>query len=249
MSGRHVGEGGEVIAVIPIRGLAGGKTRLAGAVSDEVRRTLTRHMLDRVLAAALAVPEIDRVVVISPDPATLARVAGVGPRMVSLRQDPANPGHNPALDQARRWAVGRGAAAMLVLSGDLPFLAEADVRAIAAGDTPVTLGTDHHGTGTNALRLDLADQRAARFPFRFGPGSRLAHETAAAGLGLAVTTVTIPGIAFDVDTVDDWRHFLAGGDDSAAEGPPVGDSAAGDLIVAVAEPALASGADDRWGRT
>jgi len=239
MSRHGVGSRGESVVVIPIRGLVDGKTRLAGAVSDEVRRTLTRQMLDRVLAAALAVREIDRVVVVSPDPATLARAATGGPRVVPLHQDPITPGHNPALAQAREWAAGRGAAAMLVLSGDLPFLVADDVRAIAVGDAPVVLGTDHHGTGTNALRLDLTDARATRFPFRFGAGSRLAHEAAAAGLGLPLTTVTIPGIAFDLDTVADWRHFLSTG----------GDLPAVDPILPSAEPVLATGADGLWGRS
>ena len=228
---------GEVVAVIPIRGLVGGKTRLAGVLTDELRQSLTKQMLDRVLAAALGAAGIGRVVVVSPDSETLARVANSGPRVVPLRQEPARPGHNPALDQARRWAVERGAAAMIILSGDLPFVGADDVGVMAAGVAAVTLGADHHGTGTNALHLDLTDPLATSFPFRFGVGSRQAHETAAADMGLAVATVTVPGIAFDLDTVEDWRHFLVAGGEPRSVGQ----------VSSVAAVAAVATSGDGWG--
>jgi 2-phospho-L-lactate guanylyltransferase len=142
-----------VVAVVPVRSLRDGKTRLAAALPQAAREALTRRMLRGVVEAALASDAVDAVLVVSPDPAARALAAELGDGVVPLAQDPAVPGLNPALDLGRSWARARMASALLVLFGDLPLLGADDVRAIVARDAPVVLAPDRHGTGTNALLL------------------------------------------------------------------------------------------------
>jgi 2-phospho-L-lactate guanylyltransferase len=196
-----------VVAVVPIRGLASGKTRLAGELPPEAREALTRRMLRTVVGAAVASGAVDAVAVVSPDPAALALAAELDPAVVPLPQDPVAPGLNPALAAGREWALARGAA-LLVLFGDLPLLAGHDVRRLLAPAAPVVLAPDRHGAGTNALVLRLGVPGATDFRFGFGGGSCPRHLAEAARLGLAVETSVAPGTAFDLDTPEDLRALL-----------------------------------------
>ncbi len=69
------------------------------------------------------------------------------------------------------------------------------------------LGPDRRGEGTNALLLRLAG-RGPEFTFAFGDGSLAKHLEEARRLGLVAAVHDAPGIAFDLDTPDDWSDFL-----------------------------------------
>jgi 2-phospho-L-lactate guanylyltransferase len=201
---------GGLTIVIPVRGLAGGKSRLSTALSPEARTALAERMLRRVLRVALEAGVATSVVVVSSDDAALKAAMKTDERVIPLRQDAAMPGLIPALDQARRWAIRQGADALLILFGDLPLLAAADVRTLAWADAPVVLAPDRHNRGTNAALLRLGDTALAReFQFQFGTGSLDAHLEEAKRLGLKTATVVSPGTAFDLDTPEDWQLLLA----------------------------------------
>ena len=221
-----------VVAVVPIRSLTGGKTRLASALPPEARSALTRRMLRQVVRAALDSGTVPTVVVVSPDRAALDLAAALDPAVVPLRQDPAAPGLNAALAQGARFAAGRGAAAALVLFGDLPLLTGEDVRNLLRRDAPVVVAPDRHGTGTNALvlRFGTGPDDAREFRFQFGPGSYARHIDEAHRLGLDVATSLTAGTALDLDTPEDLRLVEA-----AAWGPGLGEEA---TSLAVAEDAV-----------
>lgn len=200
---------GQTVAVVPIRSLADGKTRLAPDVSPTDRSQLIARMLRGVVAAATGSGRIETVLVVSPDERVLALARDLSPRIALLRQPDSRPGLIPALTLARMVLVGRGAATMLILFGDLPLLTAADVHTLTAHPEPVVLAPDRHGDGTNVLmqRLDTGDD-PARFSFRFGTDSFRRHRDEAGRLGLPVGIVETPGTSLDVDTPDDlaaWR--------------------------------------------
>lgn len=198
---------GGVVAVVPVRSFRNGKTRLAGAFSADARAGLARRMLARVVAAATSSGMVATTVVVSPDAAVLDAVAdlgnAVGAAVVALAQEDAAAGLNAALDQGRGWAAGHGAAALLILFGDLPLLTAADVHALVRANAPLVLAPDRHGTGTNALRLSLDTPPGGGFRFQFGPDSYARHLTEARRLGLPTITLTAPGTALDLDTPED----------------------------------------------
>ena len=203
-----------VVAVVPVRGLRTGKTRLAGDLPPDAREALTRRMLRHVILAALGSGVVDAVAVVSPDPEALALAEAITPgRVVPLPQDPTMPGLDAAVSLGREWAHARGAGGALVLFGDLPLLTGEDVRHLVEREAPVVLAPDHHGTGTNALLLRLGDDAdgALAFRFRFGPGSYARHVAEARRLGLRVETSLGDGTAFDLDTPEDWRALIGTG--------------------------------------
>jgi len=208
-----------VVAVIPVRGLDNGKTRLASSLPLEARGAITRRMLRRVVGAALASATITGVAVVSPDPAALAYATAIDRRVVPLPQVAARPGLNAAADVARQWATDQEAA-LLVLFGDLPLLTSSDIDELLAASAAVVVGVDRHGAGTNALllRLDRRHVAADRFVFGFGEGSAVRHLAEARRLGLSSCLVSTPGTAFDLDTAADWQSLLATETGDADEG-------------------------------
>ncbi|MGH2530804.1 MAG: 2-phospho-L-lactate guanylyltransferase [Thermomicrobiales bacterium] len=195
---------GGIVAVVPIRSVTGGKTRLAAAVAPRMREELVRRMLLGVLTAIHESHAISAVAVVSPDREALALAASAG--AVPVAQAASTPGLNAAIDVGRQWAKERGAGAMLVLFGDLPLLTGDDVRNLVRRDAPVVLAPDRHGSGTNALLLRLGDAEEGRhFRFHYGHESYAHHIDEAHRLGLEVTTSIAPGTTLDLDTPDDLR--------------------------------------------
>ena len=191
-----------MVAVVPVRGLRGGKTRLSTLFDEDERADLTCAMLRRVLVALRDAGVVDRVAVVTPDPAVAFALPTPADGIELVRQPEGQSGLNQSLLLGRGWATGRGADRLLVLSADLPLLQPEDIRHLAAHDVPVVLATDRHGTGTNGLLLREPDAEA--FTFGFGEHSALRHAAEADRLGLSVLHAVTSGTAFDLDTPDDW---------------------------------------------
>ena len=189
-----------IAAIIPVGTLEGAKTRLAGTLDAEERHDLVDGLLARTVVSALAVQGLEDVLVISPDPEVLTRAAEIGARTLRQRTN----GLNAGLTEARADVVAGGAAAILVLPIDLPFVTAEAISAVleplSAHGKPgqVVLVTDRHGTGTNALAL----QPPEVIDFAFGPGSRHAHRTAAEAAGASYVEVGGP-LTVDLDTPED----------------------------------------------
>ena len=195
------------VAVVPMRGASGAKTRLAPIFSAEERACLAWTMLAHVLDAIEASGAVDHTLVVSREPDEVRRQVGDAPRQTILQQSPEHHGLNAALDLGREWAVAHGDEAMLVLPGDLPLLHPADVAHVVRLPEPVVLTPDRHGAGTNALLLRLDRPETRSFAFAFGAKSFRHHADEARRLGLDAATALAPGIARDLDTPEDWRDL------------------------------------------
>lgn len=198
-------------AIIPVRGLERAKSRLGGPLDAEERVELVSRLLRRAVTAAVGSTRVAGAIVVSSDPAALelARSSGAVP-LADLDE-----GLNPALDLARCEALARGATAIVVLPGDLPWLTRETLDAVlaAAGDAwtreAATLGAaagaplvalvpDRHGTGTNVLILAPPDA----VDFAFGVGSRADHAARAEAAGAVYVELGGP-LDVDLDTADD----------------------------------------------
>ena len=191
--------------IVPHRGLASAKTRLAPVLDEEERMALAERLLTHVLAAAREAS--DDVVVISPAAELERIVAGAGATLVVQR----GMGLNQGLDQARDAAIADGIELLAVLHGDLPNLGADDVAALleaARIRAGVVIAPDRAGTGTNGLALRPPEI----IGFAFGPGSFAAHRQAAQRAGVQPAVVVRPGLAFDLDTPQDLARWLELGD-------------------------------------
>ena len=204
-----------LFAVVPVKDLVGTKSRLKPVLTPPGRAGLTVYMMKNVLAA-LREAGVEHACVVSPDWLVLqmAEEAGATPLLQKSR------GLNPALEEARKWAVDEGASALLVLPADLPLLCAPDVEAVleAAAEAEgslVVISPDAAGTGTNALLLRPPDA----LPFLFGPNSFEAHLNAAREQEIPAQVCERTRLAFDIDTADDLAQFH----ERAAEDARAGD--------------------------
>ena len=193
-----------LFAVVPVKPLATGKSRLAGVLSEAERVRLNRRFLDHVLAVTGETPGAARTIVVSRDSAVLALAAERGAHAV---EEPGERGLNAALHAARAAAVLQGAEALLVVPTDLPLLRAADIDAMAgqleSRRPTMLIAPDRAGTGTNALLL----APPGALDFAFGPDSLAAHLAAARDAGLASSVVHLGNLSFDVDTPEDYRRL------------------------------------------
>lgn len=193
--------------IVPHRGLEAAKTRLAPSLDPEERVMLASQLLQRVLKVSREVS--GDVEVISPSRPLAEIVEAAGARLAVQR----GMGLNEGLDQARSQAILDGIDTLIVLHGDLPNLAAADIETLvgalpADGDAGVAIAPDRAGTGTNALAL----RPPGVIPFRFGAGSFAAHAAEVERAGVSCVAVNRGGLAFDLDTPDDLRRWLELGD-------------------------------------
>jgi 2-phospho-L-lactate guanylyltransferase len=189
-------------AIIPVKPLGAGKSRLAAVLGVEQREALNKHLFGRVLDATLGVFKPERIAVVTADTLLLSLMRGQG---LHALQDMGG-GLNAALALACRYAVERGARAVAVLPSDLPKVSAEDVQALvtALGSGPgCVIAPDQQEQGTNALLL--APPRADFF--RFGIDSFQAHIEAAKSLGAKVRILRRPGLARDLDTPDEYRRY------------------------------------------
>ena len=191
--------------IVPHRGLAAAKTRLAPVLDDSEREALARRLLEQVLRVAHEA--CGDVVVITPSEALEPLVDEAGARLVVQR----GMGLNAGLEQARGEAIVDGVTTLVILHGDLPNLLADDVAALLEalpGAGGVAIAPDRAGMGTNALALRPPD--AIRF--RFGAGSFAAHAEEAKGANVPLVEVHRPGLAFDLDTPADLARWIELGD-------------------------------------
>lgn len=191
--------------IVPHRGLAVAKTRLAPVLSPEDRLVLARDLLEHVIEVTRQA--VEDVVVISPSAELAAVVEPLGASLVVQR----GMGLNQGLDQARAAAVADGIELLGVLHGDLPNLRPEDVVALLdAVPEPkgVAIAPDRAGTGTNGLAMRPADV----IGFAFGTGSFTAHLNEAERAWVPVVAINRTGLAFDLDTPADLARWLELGD-------------------------------------
>jgi 2-phospho-L-lactate guanylyltransferase len=186
-------------AVMAVRPVDEGKSRLADELSADDRKSLNINMFRHVFDIVREVVPVSCIIVVSRSEALLeeARAGGAHGAIETGRE------LNAALAEGSRIAVGRGASALLTISSDLPFLTAEDVEAMLAAEGDVVIATDRAGIGTNALLI----RRPFAMPYRYGGESLAAHKAAAAEAGLTITVVQRPGLARDIDTPADLTEL------------------------------------------
>ena len=183
--------------LIGLKLLSSAKQRLMPQLSLAERRGMMITMLTTVAAAARAARLGPVALATSePDAPSLANVLQVD--VVSDGGLPWNEGLVHALDR-----IGDTPTAVLYLAGDLPLLQADDllafVDAAPANGVAVARARDR---GSNAL---LVRPPHAFTPMFGSPRSSEVHHAAATDRGLQCRIVDIPGLALDVDTIEDAR--------------------------------------------
>jgi 2-phospho-L-lactate guanylyltransferase len=192
-------------AIVPVKPLRRGKSRLAGLLNEDQRTKLNRYLLEHVLHVLSNVPEIDHTLVVSRDPAALAITREIGGRTVL---ENGAPQFNTALNRATAVAIAHGAHAVLILPADLPLVIPADVsELISRGKNPpvVIISPDRRNEGTNGLFINPA----GLISYEFGLQSNLRHAERGTNAGASVDIFLSKNIGLDLDLPEDLE-FIGG---------------------------------------
>jgi 2-phospho-L-lactate guanylyltransferase len=189
-------------AIVPVKPLRRGKSRLAGLLSEDQRTKLNQEMLAHTLKILRDVPEIEHTLVISRDPGALALARELGARTV--REEGA-PRLNLALKRATLFAKTYVTRGVLIVPMDLPLMTPGDVGTMISrsqgSDPVIVIAPDHHRQGTNALLVCPAGQ----IEYEFGPGSFQRHCDLAQMSGARLEICELPNLALDVDYPEDLQ--------------------------------------------
>ncbi len=186
-------------AIVPVKPLRRGKSRLAGLLSEDERTELNRKLLQHTLKTLCDIKELEEVLVISRDPQALTVARNFGARTV--RED-GQPELNTALKRATVIAQVYATRGVLVLPADLPLITREDVLTlIEHADEPpvVVIAPDRHNTGTNALLMSPS----GLIEYDFGPNSFQRHCQQVDEMGARLEIVNLPNLGLDLDIPED----------------------------------------------
>jgi len=191
-------------AIVPVKPLRRGKSRLAGVLSPEERNDLNRRLLNHTLETLSAIPEIEQILVISRDQAALSLAREHGARTVL---ENGAPELNVALARATIVAKNYATRGLLIVPADLPLISPEDVNAmldIAVDPPVVVLAPDHRRQGTNALLVCPV----GLIEYDFGPGSFQRHCERALQAGARLEILELPSLALDMDMPEDLEMVI-----------------------------------------
>ena len=186
-------------AIVPVKPLRRGKSRLAGALSEKEREELNESLLQHTLKTLTKLKEVEQVLVVSRDPHALTVARQYGARTV---RENGQPLLNTALTRATVVAQVYATRGVLILPADLPLISEEDVLTLIerAIDPPVVvIAPDRHRKGTNALLLSPS----GLIDYDFGDNSFEKHCQLAKEAGARLEIVDLPTLGLDLDLPED----------------------------------------------
>ena len=192
-------------AIVPVKPLRRGKSRLAGTLSEDERTQLNQLLLEHTLKTLTNLKEIEQILVVSRDPAALSLAREHGARTV--REAAGSPQLNTALTRATVVAQVYATRGVLVLPADLPLMTREDILALVerATEPPVVvIAPDRREEGTNALLICPA----GLIEYDFGVGSFQRHCERARQANARLEVVTLPSLGLDLDLPEDLEEVL-----------------------------------------
>lgn len=188
-------------AIVPVKPLRRGKSRLAGVLDEDERTQLNRALLQHSLETLSGVSGVNEVLVVSRDPNALAIAREHGARTV---QEDGTPHLNTALKRATVVAQVYATQGVLILPADLPLVTREDIQALldrAVKPPVVVIAPDRHGKGTNALVI----APAGLIEYDFGENSFQRHCERAKQAGARLEVVELPSLGLDLDEPEDFE--------------------------------------------
>lgn len=187
-------------AIVPVKPLRRGKSRLADALNEDQRAELNSQLLKHTLKTLKETPRVEEVLVVSRDPKALAIAHDHDAR--TIRED-GSPDLNTALKRATAVAKMYTTNGVLILPADLPLVSTEDIeKLITIGDEHqrvVVIAPDRHKNGTNALLVSPS----GIIDYDYGERSFERHCEQARKVGAHLEICELPSIELDLDLPED----------------------------------------------
>src|SRR5437762_3705849 len=187
--------------LLPVKDFSDAKQRLASSMDAEARAGLARAMLADVLNALARARAPQRVVAFTAADEVIQMARPFGFDVVLEK---AVDGHSAAVNRMVD-ELSPSSSRILSIAADLPRLIPSEIDfALEAASEPITLIPSRDWTGTNGVVFIPP----ARIAMEYGEGSFLRHLSKASAAGLRSDVMSLPGIAFDLDTPEDLESFM-----------------------------------------
>ncbi len=190
-------------AIVPVKPIYQGKSRLAAVLSQHERVLLNQMLYVHLLQVLQDVKEIEEILVVSRDSSILSTARQYRARTL---QEDGRINLNLALRRATAMAQIYAASEVLILPVDLPLASPEDIGVIlkaARFERGIVIVPDRHWQGTNALLV----RPPGALEYQFGNNSFEAHCRQAHQKGLEVQILELPSIAFDLDWPEDLEYW------------------------------------------
>jgi 2-phospho-L-lactate/phosphoenolpyruvate guanylyltransferase len=187
-------------AIVPVKPLRRGKSRLADTLTEDERAELNSHLLSHTLKTLKETPNVAEVLVVSRDPKALMIARDHDARTI---RENGSPHLNTALERATAVAKMYTTNGVLILPADLPLITQEDIEKIIAaangGRRVVVITPDRHKNGTNALLVSPA----GIIDYDYGENSFEHHCENARKAGARLEICELPSIELDLDLPED----------------------------------------------
>jgi 2-phospho-L-lactate/phosphoenolpyruvate guanylyltransferase len=188
-------------AIVPVKPLRRGKSRLSEILSEEERAQLNHQLFTHTLQVLKQVEAISDILVVSRDSNVLTEAREWKVRTVT---ENGTPELNNALRRASLFSSVFSTEGVLIVPADLPLLTPEDVNEFLnarKGPPMIVITPDRRREGTNMLLTDPADL----LTFSFGGKSFERHTELAKTKGAEVIIVENERIALDLDIPEDYE--------------------------------------------
>ena len=187
-------------AIVPVKPLRRGKSRLAEALNEDERAELNSQLLKHTLKTLKETPKVEEVLVISRDPKVMTIAHDHDARTI---MEAGSADLNTALKRATAVAKMYTTNGVLILPADLPLISKEDIEKIIdighAHHRVVVITPDRHKNGTNALLVSPS----GLIEYSYGEKSFERHCEQAKNVGARLEVCELPSIELDLDLPED----------------------------------------------
>ena len=190
-------------AIVPIKPLRRGKSRLASVLSDSEREQLNQTLLIKTIQCLKEINEIDQILIVSYDPTALTLSRDYGVRTI---QESRKTNINKALRKGTMAAKAFNVSSILIIPADLPLINVEAVRGlISRSKNPpeIIITPDRRMNGTNALYINPV----GILDYDFGIWSFKKHVEQAERKNIHVEIYNNDKLSFDLDMPEDLAYL------------------------------------------
>ena len=194
-------------AIVPIKPLRRGKSRLSTVLSESEREQLNQSLLIKTISCLKEIKEIDQILVVSYDPNALTISRDYGARTI---QESHNTNINKALRKGSMAANAFNISSILIIPADLPYINADAIRQLLsrAGNPPeIIITPDRRMNGTNALFINPV----GILDYDFGMWSFRKHVEQAERKKIRVEIYNNDTLSFDLDIPEDLEFLKHNG--------------------------------------
>ncbi|WXG40089.1 MAG: 2-phospho-L-lactate guanylyltransferase [Candidatus Freyarchaeum deiterrae] len=192
-----------VNVIIPFKGLAESKSRLANEISDDLRKRLVTAMLSDVILAVSSSKRANHLIVITSD----REIESIIPKNATLLPEDKPRGINQAITEATEYSTTKmNAEATLVIPADLPLIKPQDIDTIITrGKTkPTVILSPSLTGGTNILYRTPPKIIEPKF----GKNSFQKHLDESRKINIEPKIYNSPRVTLDLDEIEDIKKFI-----------------------------------------